>query len=118
MNNQELTAKKLQTAINMRYNAGITIHKSQKYNERDQKTRNFYSVKQDVWNERKGKMVPQELFSACSILQVVLFLRDYWYILNDWELPNDNPMWNDIRERKLGDFYVERGKQDPSAVEA
>ena len=83
MNNQELTAKKLQTAINMQFNAGLTIHKSQKYNDADKKTRNFYSVKQDVWNERKGKMVPQELFAASSILQVVLFLRDYWDMLND-----------------------------------
>ena len=28
---------------------------------------------------------------------MVLFLRDYWYEFNGWEVPNDNEVWNKVK---------------------
>ena len=51
--------------------------------------------------EENGKEINQELFKTYSQIQLVLFMRDYWYTLNNWELPTDNPEWEEIKTNVL-----------------
>lgn len=46
------------------------------------------------------------LFEATSQIQVVLFLRDYWFVMNGKELPVavNNKKWDEIREKHLEAF--------------
>ena len=53
----------------------------------------MYIIKQAVWDEEAGKHKNIELFSAFSMIQIVLFLRDMWYTLEGREIPDDNEKW-------------------------
>ena len=54
-----------------------------------------------VFDEKTGKNTKVELFSTYSLLQMVFFMRDYWYMLNGIELPTDNEKWNKIRKETV-----------------
>ena len=56
-----------------------------------------YYIKQAVWDENKQKYVNVDLFKSPAQIQIVLFLRDMWYTVNGKELPQDNELWNEIR---------------------
>lgn len=92
------TAKKLQTAINNKFGLRILINTSQWYSEDQQRPVNMYTVKQ-VLNNEKGKRNAVELFKTYSTVQLTLFFRDLWYELNDWEIPKDNEMWEEIKAK-------------------
>ena len=102
MRSQELTAKKLQTAITTKFGIRLFINRHQRWSEEKNLATTYYVVKKEEVNEATGKKVTTELFTGNSSIQLVLFMRDYWYILNGMELPTDNQMWNEIRDRKLG----------------
>ena len=38
------------------------------------------------------------MFSSASDIQIVKWLRDYWYTLNGWEVPTDDPVWEEAKE--------------------
>ena len=40
-----------------------------------------------------------ELFKSTSQIQVVLFLGYFWYDINGWEIPTDNEMWNNAKQK-------------------
>lgn len=44
------------------------------------------------------------LFDTASQIQVVSFLRDYWFVMDGKDLPTGQKEWNDIRERKQFDW--------------
>lgn len=88
--------KKLQHAINDK-GERLLYHTSQWYSEDEQRPITRYSIQQAVWDEDKGKFVNKLLFSASSQIQILLYLRDYWYNLNGWEIPNNNKIWNKIK---------------------
>ena len=90
--------KKLQTAINVRFGACLLINTSQWYSDESKRPITLYSIRKSIWDEDKGKRTNVELFKSYSQLQIILWLRDYWYTLNGWELPVDNETWNIIRE--------------------
>ena len=59
-----------------------------------------YHVKkqiQDPDNKFKSSMV--ELFSSCSMIQVTLFLRDFYFEKKGWEVPTDNPIWEEAKAK-------------------
>lgn len=91
------TAKKLQTAINSRPGAKISINTSQWYSKDKGRPITVFTIRaagpED--NYRKSK----EIFKTYSQVQMVLFLRDYWYTLNGWELPTDNETWEEIKRQ-------------------
>lgn len=89
---------KLQAAINTKYHERILINRSQWYSENHDKPVTTYIVKKAVWDDDKKKTINIELFKSTSQLQIVLFLRDYWYELNGWEVPTDNEVWNAAKE--------------------
>ena len=92
------TIKKLQTAINTKYQQQLTYHTSQFYSKQKDNTVTRYTIKKAVYNPEKDKNQNIELFGAYSPLQLVYFLRDYWYTLEGTEIPNDNEKWNKIKE--------------------
>lgn len=95
------TIKKLQRAINEKYQENILINKTQFVAESDGKIIEMLIVKKAIWDENKKKMKNIEIFSSTSDVQIVLFLRDYWYELNGWEVPTDNESWNKAKRKYM-----------------
>ena len=92
------TIKKLQNAINNNFGSRIVINKTQYYVEKDDKYAEVIIVKQATPQEN-GRMKYEELFSSGSDIAILLFLRDYWYGLNGWEIPTDNEYWEEQKRK-------------------
>ena len=99
MANELTTIRKLQRALNER-GCRILYQTSQFYSEQQHRPVTIYHIKQSVLEEN-GKSTQVELFSSASRIQIVLFLRDYWYEFNGWEIPTDNEMWNTIKKEYI-----------------
>ena len=61
---------------------------------------NLYSVTQAKWLPEKNKYGQIEVYKSTSTVRVVLFLRDLWFLEQGKDLPEDNEMWNQIREKE------------------
>lgn len=90
-------AKKLQRAINDNYDEKLLVNKDQFYSEEQSRAVDIYSVKKCVVEDNKKTYI--ELFKSSSQVQIVLYLRDYWYQLNGWEIPTDNPEWESAKKK-------------------
>lgn len=90
------TINKLQKAINSR-DGRVIIDHTQFYSEQMKAAIPKYTIKQAYWNEDKSRTESYEIYSSYSQLQTVLFLRDYWYKMNNWEIPTDNEQWNGMK---------------------
>lgn len=90
--------RKLQMAINSK-GEKILVNRSQFYSDKQQRPVNMFTIKKAYWDEDKEHMVNVELFSSVSQLQIVLFLRDYWYKLNNISVPTDNPIWEEAKRK-------------------
>ena len=100
------TIKKLQSAINQKYDKHILINHTQFYSKEADKPIQLIIIKQAQCDEEKQKFRNIEVFSSSSDVQIVLWLRDYWYELNGWEVPTDNEKWVQAKER-----YKERHEE-------
>lgn len=89
------TAKKLQSAINQRAGVKLLINTQQWYSKDKGRTITVYIIRQSMADVTKHKTV--ELFRTYSQVQMMLFLRDYWYELNGWEVPTDNEIWEGVK---------------------
>lgn len=98
MNSNTTMIKKLRSAINLK-GERLLYNTSEFYSEEQNRTVTIYTIKKQVWNPKLQKNKNIELFHSTSQIQIVLFLRDYWYKLNGMELPTDNEKWNKIREK-------------------
>ena len=98
MNSNTTMIKKLRSAINLK-GERLLYNTSEFFSEEEQRAITIYSIKKQVWNPKLQKNKNIELFHSTSQIQIVLFLRDYWYNLNGMELPTDNEKWNKIREK-------------------
>lgn len=90
--------KKLQRAINTK-GEKLLYQTSQFYSEQQKAPVTCHHIKKAVLDEETGKTKNKELFSTYSMIQVVLYLRDYWYKLNNMPIPTDNQQWNEIKEK-------------------
>lgn len=88
-------ARKLQSAINKLTGDKILFNSRQWYKEEQQRAVTQYIVLRV--REESGKKVTEELFKTYSQIQLVLFMRDYWYTLNGWEVPTDNLEWEEVK---------------------
>ena len=88
---------KLQQAINA-HGGQLIYNKNQFWSDKQNRPVTLYSIKTTLYNEKTGRNSYKELFSSTSQIQIVLFLRDYWYELNGWEIPTDNELWNNAKE--------------------
>ena len=104
MNPQRALMKKLQTAINTRFDEKLLLNFNQWYNLHTEQVRDMIVLRKEVFNADKGRYIPIEVFRTPSNIQMVLFLRDYWYMLNGWELPTSgNPVWEELKEKGVTD---------------
>ena len=90
--------RKLQTAINV-HGGRIMYSTSQFYSKQQDRPVTIYTVKEAVYDKEKDKYQNVELYSSTSQIQIVLFLRDYWFTMNGWELPQDNEKWNEKKAK-------------------
>lgn len=106
------TVKKLQNAINGTGQAHLTINKTQYFVEKDGKIAEILIVKEAI-PQANGKVKYEEIFSSGSDVAIVLFLRDYWYALNGWEIPTDNEYWNETKRK----YYVRQENRKKNGKE-
>lgn len=111
-------AKRLQSAINQRTGDGakLLINTSQWYSKDKGRTVTSYVIKQSVTVGDKAYRHNVELFRTYSQVQMVLWLRDYWYTLNGWEVPTDNDTWEVLKQQ-----YARTGEAsevEPTKTEA
>ena len=85
---------KLQTAINM-HGGKIMYSTSQFYSAKQDRPVTIYQVREAVYDEATKKYQHIDLYKSTSQIQIVLFLRDYWFTMNGWEIPQDNKIWNE-----------------------
>lgn len=100
-------AKKLQLAINKTFDKKVLLCISQWYSDKKKITMNVYSIK-EVTTDESGKKKTVELFHTYSVVQLVLFLRDYWYELNGLEVPTDDKIWQENKAK-----YARKQQQQP-----
>lgn len=93
-------AHKLQRALNDRFNARILLNRSQWFSEQQNRPVTVYHIRQAVKDEERNKTYSVELFKSTSELQIVLWLRDKWFELNGWPIPDNNESWNEIKKQQ------------------
>ena len=96
-----VTIKRLQSAINAKFDEKLLVNHSQFYSDDSKKVLELIVIKKAIWDDKKNKTVYVELFSSASDVQIVLFLRDYWYELNGWEVPTDNQQWVEAKKKYM-----------------
>ena len=77
----------------------ILIDKSQFFSEDQKRPVTLYKIQKSVPSE-SGRNKKEKLFETASQIQVVLFLRDYWFAMNGKEIPLANEMWNETKQLK------------------
>ena len=96
------TSKKLMQAISIKTDRQLMFAMKQIMG-REQKPVTLYIISESVFNPETGKYQNVEVYSSSSMVRIVLYLRDVWYLLNGMELPVDQEKWNSIREELLAD---------------
>jgi hypothetical protein len=98
-NSNSTMIHKLQQAINSR-GYKILYSTSQFYSDKQNRPITQHIIKQVVPDDDPTKRNHHiELFKTCSQIQVVLFLRDFWYEINGWEIPKDNEFWEEAKKK-------------------
>lgn len=95
---QSQTIKKLQQALQFEGEL-ILITTSQFYSMDKHKTVTRYHIKKQIQSDERNKSSQVELFSSCSQIQITLFLRDYYYEVKGYEVPHDNPIWEQAKAK-------------------
>lgn len=91
------TIKKLQSAINRRFGVKLLLNSRQFYTSDDRPV-TLHTISQQVYDKDKGKEIKIDLFKSYSYVQLAMFLRDYWYNLNGWEIPYDET-WEEVKRK-------------------
>lgn len=96
--------RKLQIALNSK-GMKILCNRSQFYSEQQQRPITMYKVCQSVIDAETEKTRHLVLFTSASQIQVVLFLRNLWYLINEKPIPPTNKMKGSKEfERKWNEF--------------
>lgn len=93
------TIKKLQLAINMNCPFRILYTTNQFYSVSKQMPVTKYCLRKAKLNYETNRSESEEIFSTYSQLQIILYLRDLWYVWLGKEIPNDNDLWENIKAR-------------------
>jgi hypothetical protein len=89
---------KLIKALNTR--GYMLMYNKKQFMGTEGKPHNLYTVTQAKWDANRSRYGSTEVYKSTSTVRVVLFLRDLWFLEQGKELPMDNQMWNDIREKE------------------
>lgn len=97
--------KRLIGALN-RNGQRVLYTTSQFWSEEANRPVTVYHIKRAVWDDEKEKFYNIDLYRNTSQIQIVLFLRDMWYTVNGKELPQNNELWNEIKQNysQKGDY--------------
>lgn len=98
MYNVDRTIKRLKVAIRNKADIKLLITTTEWFSEEKNVLMPYYTIYQYHYDKETKKKTKEELFKCGSKIQVVLFLRDYWYTLNGWEIPQDD-YWDKKKER-------------------
>ncbi len=101
---------RLQQALNMK-GCKILYSTSQFYSMAQNRPVTIYHIKRAIADESGKKTTSVELFKSASQIRVVLFLRDLWYEVNGWEIPQDNEFWNQHKNETIHN-YEEEAKEN------
>lgn len=93
--------RKIQKACNVKFNTQLCYNVTQFYSEEQKREINRYSISKQITDGNTGKYSREELFGTYSLIKMVFFMRDYWYLLNGIELPNDNEEWVKMRKETI-----------------
>ena len=99
---QTRTIQKLQKAL--LYSGEIVIINTSQFWSADK--HKVVTKYQDPDDDNRSNMV--ELFASCSQIQITLFLRDWLFIDRGEEIPRDNAIWEEAKER----YFEEHGGAD------
>lgn len=119
MYNLDRTIKRLKIAIRQKANIKLLITTKEWFSEEKQVLMPYYIISQHHYDAKTRKSSQEELFRCGNKIKVVLFLRDYWYTLNNWEIPKDD-YWNeqkkeyDIRYDRKGKGQTKRSEENSS----
>lgn len=103
---------RLQNAINEKDKVyKVLLNRRQWYSDDQGRPVTTYIVSQSTWESGAKQSTSHEIFSSESEIQIVLFLRDYWYKLNGWEVPTDNETWNKAKKAYY-DKIVKEGESN------
>lgn len=95
---------KLQNAINQ--NGGkILYEKSQFFSDKENRPVTIYRICQSIITDT-GRHKKEKLFETTSMIQIVLYLRDIWYIMQGQTIPTDNEEWEVIKANKHIDYSL------------
>ncbi|MCF0231165.1 MAG: hypothetical protein HUJ63_02595 [Enterococcus sp.] len=100
--NQLTIAKRLMKGLNNVYGHKFTLSTKQFMGTEGQ-PHNYFSLAEAVYDKEKHKYYNSEIFSTCSLLRIVFYLRDIMYIEQGKELPTDQEQWNKVREELQAD---------------
>lgn len=96
---QTRTIQKLQKALLVE-GEYVLITTSQFYSLDKHKVVTRYHIKKQVPDpDNDNRSTVTELFNSCSQIQITLFLRDYYYQIKGWEVPHDNPIWEECKAK-------------------
>ena len=96
---QTRTIKKLQKALQFEGEL-ILITTTQFFSLEKGTTVTRYHIKKQIQSDDdRYKSSQVELFSSCSQIQITLFLRDYYYEVKGYEVPHDNPIWEQAKAK-------------------
>ena len=98
MNSNLTMIKKLRSAINAKGHK-LLYSTYEFFSEEKGCPITIYCIKEAVYNSKTGRNDNIDLFKSGSQIQIVLFLRDFWYKINNIPLPTDNEKWNKIRDK-------------------
>ena len=110
MYNLDKTIKRLKVAIRNKYDIKLLITTKEWFSEEKNVLMPYYTIYQYHYDPKTKKKSQEELFKCGSKIQVILFLRDYWYTLNNWEIPEDE-YWDKKKER-YKEKYDRTGKAE------
>lgn len=92
-------SKKLMKAINSR--GYIITHAKREFMAKDNTIHNMNTLSIVSFNEEKQKYESTPIYSTPSQVRLVMYLRDFWFIINDMELPTDQELWCKIRQKLI-----------------
>lgn len=98
---QQRLIRKIQKACNVLYGEQLLYNINQFYSPQQKREINRYVLLKQIDNPDTGKSSREELYSTYSLINMVCFIRDYWYLLNGLDLPDDNKRWSELRKETI-----------------
>lgn len=102
--------RKLQIALNSR-GCKVLCNRSQFYSEEQKRPVTMYKVAQSFMTST-GRSSHKTLFESASQIQIVLFMRNLWYSINNKEIPPTNNMKGAERFTQAWEAFELNGLND------